>query len=499
MKNIKYKSTRSKNDDFVLSAKEALLKGIADDGGLFVPVEFPNNVFDLSELKRLSELNYKDLAFEVLKVFLPDFTKEEIKYCVDSAYDSGFDEVSIAPVTKAGGTYFLELFHGRTLAFKDMALSILPYLMLVSQKEFGKTKKILIPTATSGDTGKAAMEGFRDANDITVCVFYPNGGVAKMQELQMRTQDSKNCIVCSVNGNFDDCQNAVKAIFADKEFAKLLEENDISLSAANSINIGRLIPQVVYYFYAYFQIMTSRDFTLNDKINVSVPTGNFGNILAGFYAKKMGLPIETLICASNENKVLCDFFETGVYDKNRELVLTSSPSMDILVSSNLERLLYHLQNEDTTRLMELLKTNGKYEFAKDLLHKNGFVGKYTSDLKSLEVIKDFNEEYGYVLDPHTAVAYNALMEFNQQNTDGQLPSLVVSTASPYKFSQTVCDAIFGKNDCDLSDIEYANLIAEELLEDVPIAISQLCEKEILHNDNCDKEDILKFLNNKLGV
>ncbi len=340
-----YKSTR--NSELKISASEAILKGLAPDGGLFVPEKLP--VLDVS-MAALKNMTYQETAYAVMKQFLTDFTEEELKDCIDKAYDGKFDTEEIAPLAKVGGdTYFLELFHGATIAFKDMALSILPHLMTTAAKKNHVENEIVILTATSGDTGKAALAGFADVEGARIIVFYPKNGVSKVQELQMTTQKGSNVEVCAIHGNFDDAQSGVKAIFEDQELAKELEEKGYQFSSANSINIGRLVPQVAYYVYAYAKLLANEEIGEGEEINVAVPTGNFGNILAAYYAKRMGVPIGKLICASNENKVLFDFFGTGTYDRNRGFVLTSSPSMDILVSSNLERLIYLITGEMTGR------------------------------------------------------------------------------------------------------------------------------------------------------
>ena len=335
-KEILYKSTRSSQ---TATASQAILKGLADDGGLFVPTEIP--VLEKS-IEELAKMSYQEVAYEVMHLFFTDFTEEELKTCIARAYDSKFDTEEIAPLVKADGTYYLELFHGATIAFKDMALSILPHLMTVSAKKNNVKNEIVILTATSGDTGKAAMAGFADVPGTKIIVFYPKGGVSPVQEKQMVTQKGENTFVVGIYGNFDQAQSGVKEIFGNKELAQELAEKGFQFSSANSINIGRLIPQVVYYIYAYVKMVEKNEIKNGEKINVVVPTGNFGNILAAFYAKNMGLPVAKLICASNENKVLYDFFSTGTYDKNREFMITNSPSMDILISSNLERLIYRI-------------------------------------------------------------------------------------------------------------------------------------------------------------
>ena len=367
MKEILYKSTRS--TEGTLKASEAILKGLADDGGLFVPLEIP--ALDVT-VEELSKMTYQQVAYEVMKLYFTDFTEEELKNCINNAYDSKFDTEEIAPLAEVEGTYFLELFHGKTIAFKDMALSILPHLLTTSAKKNGVKNEIVILTATSGDTGKAAMAGFADVPGTRIIVFYPNGGVSPIQEKQMVTQKGDNTYVVAIEGNFDQAQSAVKAIFGDKELAKEMDEKGFQFSSANSINIGRLIPQVAYYVYAYAKLFAEGKVSKDQKINVVVPTGNFGNILAAYYAKNMGLPIDKLICASNENRVLYDFFTTGEYDKNREFILTNSPSMDILISSNLERLIYRIAGDDAEankKMMEELSKDGKYSITPEMKAK----------------------------------------------------------------------------------------------------------------------------------
>ena len=370
--NLQYKSTR--NDNVTVTASEAILKGLADDGGLFVPVSLPKLSVSLEELK---DMNYQETAYAVMKEFFTDFTEEELKECIEKAYDSKFDTEEIAPLVKVDNTYYLELFHGATIAFKDMALSILPHLLTTSAKKNHAENEIVILTATSGDTGKAALAGFADVEGTRIIVFYPKDGVSRVQELQMVTQKGKNVDVVAIHGNFDNAQSGVKAMFENKELAKELAEHGYQFSSANSINIGRLVPQVAYYVYAYAKLLKNGEIENGEKMNVVVPTGNFGNILAAYYAKHMGVPIQKLICASNENKVLFDFFETGTYDKNREFVLTTSPSMDILISSNLERLIYLISGCDagkTAELMQALKTDGTYEITEDMRETCGFCG-----------------------------------------------------------------------------------------------------------------------------
>ena len=382
-----YRSTRSNGAP--VTASQAILKGLSDDGGLFVPDHIPT--LDKS-LKELAGMTYQQVAYEVMKLFLTDFTEEELKNCINSAYDSKFDTEKIAPLVKADNAYYLELFHGSTIAFKDMALSILPHLMITSARKNNIKNEIVILTATSGDTGKAALAGFADVKGTRIIVFYPKNGVSPIQEKQMVTQKGANTFVVGIHGNFDDAQTGVKKIFSDKELAKEMDEKGFQFSSANSINIGRLVPQICYYVYAYAQLCKDGKIAEGEKINVVVPTGNFGNILAAFYAKNMGIPIAKLICASNENKVLYDFFTTGTYDKNREFMLTSSPSMDILISSNLERLIYRIAGNDAAKnadFMKALNTNGKYEITPAMKEQLAdFYGNYTSEEETAEENKE---------------------------------------------------------------------------------------------------------------
>ena len=401
--NLLYKSTR--DAEKTVTASQAILKGLADDGGLFVPVSIPKLPVSLGELK---EMTYQEIAYTVMKEFLTDFTEEELKSCIAKAYDSKFDTEEIAPLAKVEDAYYLELFHGATIAFKDMALSILPHLLTTSAKKNQVKNEIVILTATSGDTGKAALAGFADVEGTKIIVFYPKNGVSRVQELQMVTQKGDNTSVVAIHGNFDNAQSGVKAMFENKELEKELNEAGYQFSSANSINIGRLVPQVVYYVYAYAKLLQNEEIAEDEEINVVVPTGNFGNILAAYYAKNMGIPIAKLICASNENKVLYDFFQTGTYDRNREFVLTTSPSMDILISSNLERLIYKISGEDArkdTDLMTELKTKGSYAITGEMkANLADFAAGYATEEQVAKTIHDIYEDTGYVMDTHTAVA-----------------------------------------------------------------------------------------------
>ena len=481
-----YKSTR--NSNLKVTASEAILKGLAPDGGLFVPEKLPVLGKSMEELK---DLNYQDTAYEVMKCFLTDFTEEELRNCIEKAYDSKFDDEAIAPLVKVEDTYYLELFHGATIAFKDMALSILPHLMTTSAKKNQVKNEIVILTATSGDTGKAAMAGFADVEGTRIIVFYPKNGVSKVQELQMRTQKGGNVDVVAIHGNFDNAQSGVKQMFEDQELAKELADKGYQFSSANSINIGRLVPQVAYYVYAYTKLLANGEIEDGEKINVVVPTGNFGNILAAYYAKNLGVPIAKLICASNDNKVLYDFFQTGTYDKNRGFVLTSSPSMDILISSNLERLIYLICGEDsekTKELMEELKTTGKYTITPEMKEKLAdFAAGYSTEEQTAESIRKTYEKTGYVMDTHTAVASHVSDQYREQSKD-TTKCVIASTASPYKFTRSVMDAISEGHE-NLDDFGLADALEKLSGVAVPKAVNDIRTAPVLHDRVVDAEDM----------
>ena len=489
-----YRSTRSKNE--TVKASQAILKGLADDGGLFVPESVP--ALDKT-LEELSNMTYQETAYEVMKLFLTDFTEEELKDCINKAYDSKFDTEVIAPLVEADGAYYLELFHGATIAFKDMALSILPHLLITSAKKNNVKNEIVILTATSGDTGKAALAGFADVEGTRIIVFYPKNGVSPIQEKQMVTQKGDNTFVVGITGNFDDAQTGVKMLFGDKELAAQMDEAGFQFSSANSINIGRLVPQIVYYVYSYAQLLKEGKVEKGEKINVVVPTGNFGNILAAYFAKNMGIPIAKLICASNENKVLYDFFETGIYDRNREFVLTTSPSMDILISSNLERLIYLTAGCDAEKnaaFMKSLSRDGKYEITADMKdNMEDFYGNYASEQETADTIKDLYEKTGYVIDTHTAVAATVLKKY-QEATKDDAKVVVASTASPFKFTRSVMNAIDAKYD-SMTDFELVDELSKLANVGVPNAIDEIRTAPVLHDTVCDKEDmksvVMKFL------
>ena len=489
-----YRSTRSVSEP--VTASQAILKGLADDGGLFVPERIP--VLSVS-MEELSKMNYQEIAYEVMKHFLTDFTEEELKDCINKAYDSKFDTEDIVELVKADKAYYIELFHGATIAFKDMALSILPRLMTAAAKKNNVSKEIVILTATSGDTGKAALAGFADVPGTKIIVFYPKNGVSMIQELQMVTQKGANTHVIGITGNFDDAQNGVKAIFNDAAMKEELDKAGFQFSSANSINIGRLVPQIVYYVYSYAKLLSEGELTDGEKINIVVPTGNFGNILAAFYAKNMGLPVGKLICASNDNKVLYDFFETGCYDKNREFILTTSPSMDILISSNLERLIYRIAGNDAAKnkeLMAALTTGGKYTITDAMKAElTDFLGGYATEAETAATIKAVYEATDYVLDTHTAVAATVYKKYVDKTGD-ETKTVIASTASPYKFARSVMTAIDEKYDA-MKNFDLIDELSKLSGVEIPNAVREIREAKILHNTVCEptemKAEVLKFL------
>ncbi len=492
---LMYKSTRS---DETVKASEAILKGLASDGGLFVPVSLPKLNVSIDELAKMS---YKETAYAVMKEFLTDFTEEELKNCIEKAYDSKFDTEEIAPLVKADGVYYLELFHGATIAFKDMALSILPHLLTTSAKKNNVKNEIVILTATSGDTGKAALAGFADVENTRIVVFYPKGGVSPIQEKQMVTQKGNNVKVIGIKGNFDQAQSGVKAIFGNKELEKEMAAAGFQFSSANSINIGRLVPQVVYYVYAYAKLYAEGEIAKDEKINVVVPTGNFGNILAAYYAKNMGLPIDKLICASNDNKVLYDFFTTGEYNKNRDFILTTSPSMDILISSNLERLIYKIagaSSDKNSELMASLSKEGKYEITDEMKAElKDFYGNYATEAETAEVIKAIYESTGYIIDTHTAVAAKVFKKYVADTNDTN-KCVIASTASPYKFTRSVMNAIDPKYDA-MGDFELVDELSKIGNVAVPNAIEEIRNANVLHDTVCEVEDMEKTVKEFLGM
>ena len=494
---IMYKSTRSNSEK--VTASQAILKGLADDGGLFVPDSIP--ALDV-ELEKLAGLSYQETAYEVMKLFLSDFTKEELLHCIHGAYDDKFDTKEIAPLVKKDGAFYLELFHGKTIAFKDMALSILPYLMTTSAKKNGVKNEIVILTATSGDTGKAALAGFADVEGTSIIVFYPKNGVSPIQEKQMLTQKGKNTNVVGIIGNFDDAQTGVKQMFNSKELAKEMDAAGYQFSSANSINIGRLVPQVVYYVYAYAKMYANGEVAKGEKINVVVPTGNFGNILAAYYAKNMGVPIDKLICASNDNKVLYDFFRTGTYDRNREFILTTSPSMDILISSNLERLIYKIAGADAAKdvtLMQNLAAEGKYEITDEMKAQlKDFYGNYANEKETAEEIAEVYKKTGYIMDTHTAVASRVYRKYVAETGD-QTKTVIASTASPYKFTRSVMDAIDAEKYKGMGDFELVDALSELSGVKVPQAIEEIRTAPVLHKNVVETEDMPKIVKQFLNI
>lgn len=493
---VLYNSTRSTGSP--VKASMAILKGLSDDGGLFVPDHIPSLDKSLIEL---STMNYQQVAYEVMKLFLTDFTEEELKSCIAKAYDSKFDTEVIAPLVEAKGAYYLELFHGSTIAFKDMALSILPHLLITSARKNEVKNEIVILTATSGDTGKAALAGFAEVEGTRIVVFYPKNGVSPIQEKQMVTQKGTNTHVVGITGNFDDAQTGVKMLFSDKELAKEMEEQGFQFSSANSINIGRLVPQIVYYVYAYARLLAEEKIADGEVINVVVPTGNFGNILAAFYAKNMGVPIGKLICASNDNKVLYDFFSTGVYDRNREFVLTTSPSMDILISSNLERLIYRIAGNDADKnaaLMAALAGTGKYEITEEMKAQlSDFYGNYADEQTTASTIKDIYEDCGYVIDTHTAVAAAVYEKFVAKTQD-TAKTVIASTASPFKFTRSVMEAIEPKY-AGMDDFALVDELSKIANVAVPNAIEEIKSAPVLHTLVCDKEDMKQVVKDFLAI
>lgn len=495
-----YKSTR--NSGVNISSAEAIVQGISEDGGLFVPSEIPAITMD--EIVRLGDMSYAERAAYIFAKYLTDFTEAEIRYCTENAYnDRKFATDNIAEMSHLfDGTYILELWHGPTCAFKDMALQILPYLLTTSAKKINIDKKIVILVATSGDTGKAALEGFADVPGTQIMVFYPEDGVSSMQKRQMTTQSGGNVGVCAVEGNFDDCQNGVKAIFTDEEIKSALDKNKMMFSSANSINWGRLAPQIIYYISAYATLVKDEEIKAGDKINIVVPTGNFGNILAAYYAKHMGIPVNKLVCASNTNKVLTDFITTGVYDRNREFFTTISPSMDILISSNLERLLYLMCGENDAQIREwfgALAKEGIYEVTDEIKAKlaEEFAAGYCDDVETKAAIKKIYDKYSYTLDTHSAVAVKVYEDY-RKNTGDTTKTVIASTASPYKFSASVLEAIEGKPS-QLDEFDMVDRLKELSGYDIPASLAELKTKERRFNDVITKEQQKDYVLKQLSL
>ncbi len=490
---MKYISTRNKNLN--LDASSAILQGLSKDKGLFI-LENPSDL--QVNLEDCLKMNYQELAYEILSKYLNDFTSEQTHTCISNAYTHTFSSKDITPTVKVKDDYILELFHGPTSAFKDVALQILPHLLTTSLKIQGSKEEIIILTATSGDTGKAALEGFKDVENVRIIVFYPKDGVSDVQKKQMLTSEGKNCYVIGVNGNFDDCQRKVKECFVDEELKEYMEKNQQKFSSANSINIGRLIPQIVYYFKAYLDLVNKKEINLYDKVNVSVPTGNFGDILAGYLAKQMGCPIETFICASNENNVLTEFIQTGIYNAKRIFKKTNSPSMDIVISSNLERLLYLYCKDDSlvTQMMNDLQEKGSYELTSSMKARlqNEFFASYTTQIETKELIKEVYEKENYLLDPHTAVAYKGMLDFKKENRNNY-KTIVLSTASPYKFMDTVLNSISESKSDEFTMMEECEQLTNVK---IPNNLKNLQEKENLHNTNVEISEMKNAILNILG-
>lgn len=493
---LMFRSTR--NADNVVTASQAVLKGLAEDGGLYVPQDLPK--LDCS-LSALADMDYHETAYAVMKEFLADYTEEELKYCIAQAYDEKFDTKEIVSLKKADGVHYLELFHGATIAFKDMALSILPYLMTTAAKKNHEDREIVILTATSGDTGKAALAGFADVPGTRIIVFYPKDGVSPVQEKQMVTQKGANTYVIGIRGNFDDAQTGVKKLFASRELQDELGRAGFCFSSANSINIGRLVPQIVYYVYAYGRLLKCGEFKPGETMNVVVPTGNFGNILAAYYAKNMGLPIGKLICASNENKVLYDFFQTGTYDRNREFILTTSPSMDILISSNLERLIYRIAGDDAranAELMRELSEQGRYTVTDGMRERmQDFAGGFATLEQTAQEIRRVYRETGYVLDTHTAVASCVYRRYREETGD-TVPALIAATASPYKFARSVMEAIDGKY-AEEDDLSLIDLLSSVSRTPVPQAIEEIRTAPVLHDKVIQTDQMEAAVKEILGI
>ncbi len=495
---LTYQSTRGGQSG--VTASQAILQGLAADGGLFMPTELPR--LDVS-LEQLASMTYQETAYEVMKLFLTDYTEEELKDCIAKAYDSKFDTEEIAPLAKADGAYFLELYHGSTIAFKDMALSILPHLMTAAARKNHANKEIVILTATSGDTGKAAMAGFADVPGTRIIVFYPKGGVSRIQELQMRTQKGANTNVVAIKGNFDDAQTGVKKLFGDPELKKEIEEKGFQFSSANSINIGRLIPQIVYYVYAYAKLLAHEEISAGEEINVVVPTGNFGNILAAYFAKRMGLPVKTLICASNDNKVLYDFFATGVYDRRRDFILTNSPSMDILISSNLERLIYLSTGCDAAvnaRLMKELSEKGCYTVSDEMRRfMADFKGGFATQAEDTAEIRRMFEDTGYLIDTHTGVA-SAVYRAYREKTGDAAKTVIASTASPYKFSRSVMEAIAGPESVrNMDEFEIVDELSAKSGVPIPPAVEEIRSAQLRQTRECSVEGMKQTVKAILGI
>lgn len=495
---MNYISTRDKS--VKVSAAKAIAQGISTEGGLFVPDTFPQ--FNKADFEALIKMNYVERAKFVLSQFLNDFTEEEVEYCVKGAYTGSFDNEQPAPISVINkNTNILELWHGPTCAFKDLALQVLPYLLTTSAKKVNDGKKTVILVATSGDTGKAALEGFKDVPDTEILVFYPSDGVSPMQKLQMDSQKGENVHVCAIKGNFDDAQTGVKKIFTNNDVKAKLFENNMLFSSANSINWGRLAPQIVYYVSAYCDLLEREPERVANGFNIVVPTGNFGNILAAYYAKKMGVPVNKLICASNKNNVLTDFIKSGTYNRNRDFYTTISPSMDILISSNLERMLFELSGNNDKEVEELqanLSENGTFTVSDSI--KNGmnelFWAGCCDDSETLKTINKYFEEYSYLCDTHTAVAMNVYEQYVEATSDDR-PTVIASTASPYKFANSVLSAVSDKKGD--SEFDTVRVLSEITNTEIPEPIKALENAEVRFKEICEKDTMLSAVYNALGI
>lgn len=498
---MNYQSTRNKT--IKINAAQAIKQGISTEGGLFVPESIP--AMGIEEISALKDMNYQMRAVTILSKFLTDYSTEELTECCEKAYSfEKFPVEDVAPVKKINDSmYMLELWHGPTCAFKDMALQILPHLLTKAVKKTGEDKEIVILVATSGDTGKAALEGFKDVEGTRMQVFYPVDGVSKIQKLQMVTQEGNNVSVAAVKGNFDDAQTGVKKIFTDNEYKNQCEEKGFVFSSANSINWGRLVPQIVYYFSAYADMLKNGEITMGEKINICVPTGNFGNILAGYYAKKMGLPVNKFICASNKNNILTDFLTKGEYDKNRDFYTTSSPSMDIIISSNLERLLYIISDYDdafVTDCMNQLATNGKYVVPENILSKikAEFSAGCCDDAMTTETISKVFADYGYVADTHTAVAIKVYEDYLNSTSD-KTKTVIASTANPFKFNKSVLEALDSALDYnEYDEFELLDLLAQKGNITIPLSLANLKNKEIRFDAVYEKTEMINAVNEFLS-
>ena len=491
MNEKKYVSTRGQQRP--LDFCDAILQGIGSDGGLLVP-DFE---LDQKDLKALQHLSYVDMATEIMTSFVGEQEKEEMRALCQKAYGQNLFPQEVVPVKQAGDVFIAELFQGPTAAFKDMALSLLPHFMTYSLKKKGEQRKVMILAATSGDTGKAALEGFKDVDGTYIQVFYPVDGVSPIQKQQMVTQTGNNVDVVGIQGNFDDAQRAVKQAFQSSALKDLCDEHHVFLSSANSINIGRLIPQIVYYFYSYMTLVNKNEIRLGESVHFTIPSGNFGNCLAGVLAKKMGLPIQKFIVASNKNNILTDFFRTGKYDARREFYKTNAPAMDILVSSNLERLVYMMaqDSQKVKSYMDDLNQNGVYEISSDLLEKiqDVFKAGWLNEDEVLDTIKTCFEQTGYLLDTHTAIGYGVYKEYQKASGD-ETKTIILATASPYKFADSVYKAL---TDQSLSEYQAIEAVYEKTGVDIPKPLVQLDQKEILHQKVIDKDDIIHEISQKI--